>query len=136
MGLIFGGICIVGIIIALYHTLFTGNGPFIFFGVCLTIISFILCITSPELTKEKEQTAEEYCQINSISYILVDTTAEYTGFDEKEIAVIFKYASKNGLEIDEALLYIDKNLSENDIIAIVQMSFQREQQIDTQALAN
>lgn len=136
MAAIFGIICVIGLVIALYHSFFTGNGPFIFFGVCLMIIGFVVCIASPKLKQEPENKAKTYCEINSISYILVDTTAEYTGLPAEEIAVIFKYASKNGLEIDEALLYIDKNLTENDIIAIVQMSFQREQQLDKQALAN
>ena len=135
MAAVFGIICVIGLGMALYHAFFTGNGPFIFFGVCLLIIGFVLCMASPKLKQEPQNNAKTYCEINSVSYILVDTTAEYTGLPAEDIAVIFNYASKNGLEIDEALLYIDKHLTENDIIAIVQMSFQREQQLDKKALA-
>lgn len=62
---------------------------------------------------------EAHCEKENISYTAVSTIAEYTGIDEKTVYNAMKIGRDNEYDLDIVIKYLDPNLTEEEVTAIV-----------------
>lgn len=104
-------------------------------GLSMILVGCIIFISSlqgcPKTEKPLEMSeTEKICIANSLSYILVETVHEATKVPEEDIITIFKYTSKSGMEIYDAISLIDNTLTEEEVTAIVVISDMRQADAD------
>jgi hypothetical protein len=86
----------------------------VYFGLLISIFSDTICHPSDEV--------KNLCEENSISYTFVQTVAEGTGEDEKDVYTVCKYAAAADMDLYELVLFIDPDLTEDEAKAIVTLS--------------
>jgi hypothetical protein len=86
-----------------------------FLGFILSMI--LLCAVS-----KYNSITEEKCQKANISYELFKTIVETTGKDEYDVYVIMKHAAAADMDLYEAVMLIDPDLTQQEAAAIVQIS--------------
>lgn len=69
----------------------------------------------------QEQEVVRICETEHISYTLVETAADHINCTKLEIAQFFSNVNEV-MEPVEALMLLDKNLTEEDALAILQLS--------------
>ena len=62
---------------------------------------------------------EARCEKENISYTAVSTIAEYTDIDEKTVYNAMKIGRDNKYDLDIVIKYLDPNLTEEEVTAIV-----------------
>lgn len=62
---------------------------------------------------------EARCEKENISYTAVSTIAEYTGIDEKTVYNAMEIGRDNKYDLDIVIKYLDPNLTEEEVTAIV-----------------
>ena len=62
---------------------------------------------------------EARCEKENISYTAVSTIAEYTGIDEKTVYNAMEIGRDNEYDLDIVIKYLDPNLTEEEVTAIV-----------------
>lgn len=66
------------------------------------------------------------CEKNSISYTLIETTAELVNINKYDIYIIFKHAADNNIEAREAVKMCGNDLTEQEIDAIMIAAYLKE----------
>ena len=73
----------------------------------------------------QEQEVVRICETEHISYTLVDTAADHINCTKLEIAQFFSHVDEI-MEPVEALMLLDENISEEEALAILQLSDEKQ----------
>lgn len=92
-------------------------------GVTMIFFSILL---GESINANKSINIEKECQKNHISYTLVDTISEYTEIDKKQIYYFLLTVSDDEMDLGDAIHYLDKDLSDKEIDAILTASALKE----------
>lgn len=65
---------------------------------------------------------KNYCKENNISEIFVEVTANELDQDPYEVAVVFKYAAEQGLDIVDGLVFIKPDITFDEAMEIINIS--------------
>jgi hypothetical protein len=84
-------------------------------------IVFSMVLLVPAL-KYNGDITEERCQKANISYELFETIVETTDKDEYDVYIIMKQAAAANMDLYEAVMLIDPDLTQQEAAAIVQIS--------------
>jgi Ca2+/H+ antiporter len=90
-----------------------------------TLLVFsLLCFWGSVVTPTMrfEDSVQRQCKDAHVSYELVESIADITGESEHDIIIFCKYAAGADMDLVDAIMIIDPDLSEEEAAAIVTMS--------------
>lgn len=88
-------------------------------GIAITTVFAILFLSMLIGVEITDPNIEDRCEKENISYTAVSTIAEYTGIDEKTVYNAMKIGRDNEYDLDIVIKYLDPNLTEEEVTAIV-----------------
>ena len=87
--------------------------------IAIAIVFAILFLSISIGIEITDSNIEARCEKENISYTAVSTIAEYTGIDEKTVYNAMKIGRDNEYDLDIVIKYLDPNLTEEEVTAIV-----------------
>lgn len=94
---------------------------FCLIAVCIVCSVFLYTIRYP-----KNMPADEFCEVTNVSYNLVQSTCEFTGLPEKEVASFYANCAKEQIDIYEGVKACCEaggiDISDEEVQEIVQRS--------------
>ena len=88
-------------------------------GIAIATVFAILFLSISIGIEITDSNIEARCEKENISYTAVSTIAEYTGIDEKTVYNAMKIGRDNEYDLDIVIKYLDPNLTEEEVTAIV-----------------
>jgi hypothetical protein len=111
--------CIIGIFVGIVVFICCDEDEL---GIVLALSGFTLSIVLLASTIKYNPITEERCRNANISYELFKTLVETTDKDEYDVYVIMKQAAAADMDLYEAVMLIDPDLTQQEAAAIVQIS--------------
>jgi hypothetical protein len=112
-------ICIIGIFVGIVVFICSEENEL---GIVFALSGLTLSIVLLASTMKYSPITEERCRNANISYELFETIVKITGKDKYDVYVIMRQAAVADMDLYEAVMLIDPDLTQEEAAAIIQIS--------------